>query len=209
MSTATVNGSRDMPSASTVERASGFMGVVLAGGKSTRMGRDKALLELAGRTLLDRAVDLLRQAGAAPIVVSGHRPSYDSVPDLWKGRGPLGGLASVLKARPLSPGRGLIVLPVDAPGLRVSDLGRLMDCLTEDGAAACFEGHPLPLGLRSDKGTLGRLEAILRDPIQKASVQRFAATASLTVLPAENVDLRNLNAPADLQAFSRMQKGDW
>ncbi|MHA7834991.1 MAG: molybdenum cofactor guanylyltransferase [Algiphilus sp.] len=193
-----------MPSASTVESASGFMGVVLAGGKSTRMGRDKALLELAGQTLLDRSINLLRKAGAAPIVVSGHRPSYDCVPDLWEGRGPLGGLASVLKARPLSPGRALIVLPVDAPGLRVSDIRRLMDCLTEDGAAACFEGHPLPLGFRTDKDTLWRLGAILRDTTQKASVHRFAATGSLTVLPAENVDLRNLNAPADLQAFSRM-----
>ncbi|WP_420426340.1 molybdenum cofactor guanylyltransferase [Algiphilus sp.] len=192
-----------MPSASMDEEAPGFIGVVLAGGKSTRMGRDKALLEVAGRRLLDRAVDLLRQAGAGSIVVSGHRPPYDSVPDHWVGRGPLGGLASVLRARPLAPGRALIVLPVDAPGLCASDLRRLIDSVRGQGAAACFEGHPLPLALRADDQMLGQLEAILNDPAQKASVQRFAATLTLTILPADAVDLRNLNTPSDLHPFSQ------
>ena len=37
----------------------GWTGVVLAGGKSSRMGRDKALIEIDGRSLLDRALDKL------------------------------------------------------------------------------------------------------------------------------------------------------
>ena len=41
----------------------GWIGLVLAGGASSRMGTDKALLELRGRTLLDRAIAVLEAAG--------------------------------------------------------------------------------------------------------------------------------------------------
>ena len=57
-----------------VPRGLSFTGVVLAGGRSSRMGRDKALLEIDGCTLLDRAVALLHEAGAATVIVSGDRP---------------------------------------------------------------------------------------------------------------------------------------
>src|SRR2546425_10504819 len=46
-----------------------WTGLVFAGGRSERMGRDKALVPLAGRTLLERAVATLREAGGAPLVL--------------------------------------------------------------------------------------------------------------------------------------------
>ncbi len=51
-----------------------WSGLVFAGGGSRRMGRDKALLELGGATLLQRAVSLVRRAGGEPIVIGRHRP---------------------------------------------------------------------------------------------------------------------------------------
>ena len=48
----------------------GFSGVVLAGGKSSRMGRDKATLFVAGETLLARQLRLLAEAGGAELLVS-------------------------------------------------------------------------------------------------------------------------------------------
>jgi molybdopterin-guanine dinucleotide biosynthesis protein A len=54
-----------------------FTGIVLAGGRSTRMGRDKASIDLGGRTLLARAVETIRRAGGTPIVVSPPRPDLD------------------------------------------------------------------------------------------------------------------------------------
>lgn len=46
---------------------------MLAGGRSERMGRDKAMLLIAGRTLLDRAVGTVREAGGVPLILGGRR----------------------------------------------------------------------------------------------------------------------------------------
>ncbi|HEY5345385.1 MAG TPA: NTP transferase domain-containing protein, partial [Verrucomicrobiae bacterium] len=48
-----------------------FSAVILAGGKSSRMGRDKAFLEIGGTTLLARQIGLARELGAAEIFISG------------------------------------------------------------------------------------------------------------------------------------------
>lgn len=56
-----------------------FTGLVLAGGRSTRMGRDKASLPLAGRTLLLRAVETIRRAGGTPVILGPPRPDGESL----------------------------------------------------------------------------------------------------------------------------------
>lgn len=63
--------------AAPVNRTAPFTGIVLAGGRSTRMGRDKASIDLGGRTLLARAVEIIRRAGGTPVVVSPPRPDLD------------------------------------------------------------------------------------------------------------------------------------
>jgi molybdopterin-guanine dinucleotide biosynthesis protein A len=74
---------------------------VLAGGASRRMGRDKALMTLDGRTLLDRAVAAVASLAGDTFVV-GDRASYHQfgvpvVADLFPGAGPLGGIATALR----------------------------------------------------------------------------------------------------------------
>src|SRR6516164_8647370 len=49
-----------------------FSAVILAGGKSSRMGRDKAFLETGGKTLLARQIEIARFAGATEVFISGH-----------------------------------------------------------------------------------------------------------------------------------------
>lgn len=74
-------------------------GYVLAGGKSSRMGRDKAMLELAGKPLVQRAVEKLRRV-CAEVFVVGNRPELEIyapvVQDLHKECGPLGGIEAAL-----------------------------------------------------------------------------------------------------------------
>src|SRR5882762_7478217 len=50
-----------------------WTGLVFAGGSSERMGRDKALVRLAGRTLLERAVATIHEAGGMPVVLGARR----------------------------------------------------------------------------------------------------------------------------------------
>lgn len=74
-------------------------GYVLAGGKSSRMGQDKALLELASKPLVLRAVEKLRQV-CAEVSILGNREELVAyapvIRDLHEGCGPLGGIEAAL-----------------------------------------------------------------------------------------------------------------
>lgn len=76
-------------------------GFILAGGESSRMGRDKALLELEGAPLILRVARLLETVVGAPTVV-GYREEFRAlglrtIADDAPGAGPLGGIATALR----------------------------------------------------------------------------------------------------------------
>jgi len=77
-------------------------GYVLAGGASSRFGRDKALAKLGGRTVLARMCDLVEAVtGSVRVVASVERyPDFHTniVEDRWPGEGPLGGIITALHA---------------------------------------------------------------------------------------------------------------
>jgi molybdopterin-guanine dinucleotide biosynthesis protein A len=84
------------------DRKSEFAGFVLAGGKSSRMGRDKALLEIDRMPMISRAVRLVEAVSGATASVIGAPESYREfgfqvVADDWPGAGPLGGIATALR----------------------------------------------------------------------------------------------------------------
>lgn len=135
------------------------LGVVLAGGESRRMGRDKAAILFEGETLGARAVALL--AGVADeVVVSGHGrgvdPSLPRLADDASGQGPLAGLlaASVALAErarrdPAWRDGCALLLPVDMPRMTPATLVALRDA-PGAGAAALLTptGHVAPLPMR-------------------------------------------------------------
>lgn len=78
-------------------------GVILSGGQSRRMGRDKALLEVGGQRLIDRVVERLREVTDDIIVVANEPERYIGphrrvIPDAFPNSGSLGGLYSGLVA---------------------------------------------------------------------------------------------------------------
>jgi molybdopterin-guanine dinucleotide biosynthesis protein A len=103
---------------------------VLAGGESSRMGRDKALLPFAGRTLIEHALNTLREAGLSPAIAGASAgaestlAAYASlVPDPQRGLGPLAGICAALNA---VSARHIVVLPVDLPLLPASLIAYLL-----------------------------------------------------------------------------------
>jgi molybdopterin-guanine dinucleotide biosynthesis protein A len=92
-------------------------GYVLAGGKSSRMGRDKALLVLAGRPLAWHAVKKLRRV-CADVQILSSRPELEEfaplIRDMHEGCGPMGGLETALGH---SWHEWNLILPVDMPFL--------------------------------------------------------------------------------------------
>lgn len=73
---------------------------VLAGGESSRMGRDKTLLELGGAPLVVRAARLVEAVAGAPTIVGAPERlgglGFNVIGDEWPGAGPLGGIATAL-----------------------------------------------------------------------------------------------------------------
>ncbi|MCI0658435.1 MAG: molybdenum cofactor guanylyltransferase [Acidobacteria bacterium] len=109
-----------------METAKGFSGFVLAGGRSRRMGTNKALLPLGGKRLVDRAIDLLSPlvddvfvVGPPEVFPFLHVPVY---PDEIRQAGPLGGILTGLRHARLEKS---LVLGVDLPFLTGEVLGRV------------------------------------------------------------------------------------
>ena len=102
------------------------LGIVLAGGLSSRMGQDKAMLKrntLSSNNMLSFSKQLLADSGLSDIVTSGDN---HQIPDLVPQSGPVGGIYSVLAHYPphLQP-KALLILPVDLPLMTASDLSDL------------------------------------------------------------------------------------
>src|SRR5205809_5309599 len=104
--------------------------LLMAGGESRRMGRDKATLVVGGEPLWRRQVRTLREAGFAEIMIArGEReplgagePGLLTVPDAREGCGPLGGLVAGLEKAT----EWLLVLAVDLPQLPAAYLRSIM-----------------------------------------------------------------------------------
>jgi molybdopterin-guanine dinucleotide biosynthesis protein A len=141
-------------------------GVILAGGLSTRMGREKALVALAGRPLLAHVIarfasqvsSLALNANGDPARFAGF--GLPVLADLGRDAiGPLAGIECAL-AYAGRLGAGLVaVVPADAPALPLDLVARLTRALRRDDLAAIAEGPrgPEPLFALWRTGALGPL----------------------------------------------------
>ncbi len=101
--------------------------VLLAGGESRRMGRDKATLVIDGLPLWRRQIAILRQLTPVLFVSARERPAWlpdeaRFIADAPPARGPLGGLAATLA---VMPGTHLLALAVDMPAMSAEHLATL------------------------------------------------------------------------------------
>lgn len=170
------------------------LGVVLAGGLSSRMGRDKALLPWHGRPLLEHQLDVLREAGVDEVRVSGLRPDYQGIADATPQAGPLGGLDGIARAEPGEV--DLLVIPVDMPLLQASLLRRLRSELPQ-ARSVSFATHVLPLRLRLDERSRQALFELmsLDDPHRRSlrALQAAIGHEALALDAAEAAQLADCN----------------
>lgn len=102
-----------------------MLGVILAGGRSSRMGTDKATFAVAGRPMLEWVSDALEEACGRVVVVGRQAmvAGRETIPDPGRPhRGPLAGLVAALHHFPTDR---LAVVSVDQPWLRTETLRRL------------------------------------------------------------------------------------
>jgi len=105
-----------------------LLGVVLCGGKSSRMGRDKAALPYGGTTFLQHAIARLKNL-CDEVVLSGETAAeyhVRSIPDSVAGAGPAGGVAASLEDARQRSHNACLFTPIDVPRLDESDLQRIV-----------------------------------------------------------------------------------
>jgi molybdopterin-guanine dinucleotide biosynthesis protein A len=183
-----------------------FSAAVLAGGRSTRMGVDKAFLRVGGELLLDRQLRIAREAGAAELLISGRREVdysgfnagviHDRQPDA----GPLAGIASILEvaSHPI-----VLVLAVDMPEMTASILRNLIaNCHENSGCvpfdqdgfqplAAVYPHTALLLALQELRAGNLSMQAFVQKAIDKNMVR------PLKITPSEQIHFVNWNQPED------------
>ena len=123
--------------------------IILAGGASSRMGRDKSDLTIDGKTFLEMQIEKGEKLGISDILLSGYhgenKYKYPIIPDRFPGKGPLGGLeACFCKAK--NP--YCLVLGVDVPLVPAEELTALIrQSLHSDAKAVILShsGHEEPL----------------------------------------------------------------
>jgi len=193
-----------------------FSAVVLAGGRSSRMGDDKAVIRIDGQSLAERAVRTLQEAGAHEILLawrreqsskfalgfaptSGVRVVHDD------GEGPLGGILLGMKESTLDL---LVVLAVDLPLVRSSSIVALTrECeATSAGVVAAFAATVgrQPLFSVWNRRLVGdELESAWLSG-QRSPSRWLAGRRDARWSPVDPEQLTNVNEPADLSRIGNL-----
>jgi molybdopterin-guanine dinucleotide biosynthesis protein A len=185
------------------------VGLVLAGGESRRLGRDKARLELGGATLPERGAERLGAACAEVALADGGRALVPGRPSLADGEG-RGPAAGILGGAAAYPGRPLLVLACDLPCVPAALLAELARSGDSDWTVPRWAGGIEPLCALYRPATLAALAG--RVAAGRYDLHGLAA-AGLAVRYLEGDELArfgdprevflNLNTPEDLERWLR------
>lgn len=179
---------------------------IMLGGRSTRMGRDKALVTLGGKTLLERAIETWRDYGAGLQLSVGARErarlapeGIPAVADVYADCGPIGGLHAGLLA---CPTQYLLLVAVDSPFVTCEMADHLRMGIGAGEYDACVYavgGRPEPLFGLYRKSCLPAAEKMLAAGEHKMGLLlRRVNTNYLIGAGDQTVPFRNLNTPEEL-----------
>lgn len=173
--------------------------ILLAGGQSSRMGTDKALLPVGSQTLLEHMQALLMQSGIDDVIVSRNDAQCGHVADIYPGKGPLSGIHAGLIACRY---HRVLVVPVDMPLLTPAMLQTLLE--SEPGSLRFTESE-LPCVIEKS----ARLSSYLQHQL-RASNGQLSVRAMLEFVDVCAVDcaghahqLSNTNTPDQWKRYEQ------
>lgn len=178
------------------------LGALLAGGRSRRMGTDKALLPVGDGTLLDYMAARLDTLPLDEVVICRDAPGClaDAVPGL----GPLGALSALSAA---CPGREVLVVPVDMPLLSTATLMALLG--DGDHKPRHYADHFLPLRLVLDPVAIAAIAARTATDARDRSLAGLLRALGARTLPppGDAEEFVNLNRPEDWDRVRHLLDG--
>jgi molybdenum cofactor guanylyltransferase len=180
-------------------------GVVLAGGGSTRMGVDKALLRFDDQPLVERCLDVLRRCFASNLIIASRPERFASLgvtvfPDERPGLGPIGGLHAALRH---SVTQALFLVACDMPFLDAALIRKMAAVLGDlDAVVAQIDGRFEPVHAVYQRRILPAVEK--RIAAGDYSLQRLIASLRIKGLSEGTVrryaaSFVNVNTPEELE----------
>lgn len=177
-----------------------LVGILLAGGKSLRMGQDKALLVRQGQTQLAHCYQLLQSLACDMILVS--HPQY-GLADRYSEKGPLAGIESCVNHflnQAYSQAQA-IVIPIDMPLLIAKDIELLITTSRITHQACCFSSTVLPFSFFINASTALQLKAQMKT--SDLAIGRFLKQINtVQVSPFCESRLLNTNTPESWQPLT-------
>ena len=183
-----------------------FKAILLAGGLSTRMGKDKAMLSLHGVTLLQSAYDKIAEVfkqSKDQILVSGNYSDFDSITDIRPGNGPIEGIWSC--TRTIEYDSAVLVFPVDMPLLTTSQFKVLFRQIMQEHNTGSsielvqFENYEMPFVFIYNAKTEKILSAV-RDKKSNSerSIRHFKSELHKTTIAESDFSyFINVNTPTE------------
>ena len=185
-------------------------GVVLCGGRSSRMGRPKAWLPVGDELMLQRVVRVLRTVLSPVVVVAAPGQDVPELPadvtvtrDEIEGKGPLGGLSAGLAAM-ADRADAVYLSACDVPFLKAEFVARMATFLTDDVDIVVPDvgGYQHPLAAVYRTSVAGEVAKLLAaDRLRPVFLFDAVRTRVVTAAELTEVDsLRNLNTPEEYAA---------
>ncbi|NNK69463.1 MAG: molybdenum cofactor guanylyltransferase [Flavobacteriaceae bacterium] len=185
-------------------------GIILAGGRSSRMGSDKGLLLHNGKSFIEKIIQAVEPL-VSHLIIVGDNPDYDRfgykrIGDEFKETGPLAGLYSGLKH---SDSQWNLVLSCDVPLISTELLSKLLQADARDSDIIQFtnKGDRLPLVALYHKRCLPVcLELIRSGEKRLLELQEHVKTRSTEVPDQFRSQIRNINTVNDLKSIQHAGK---
>jgi molybdopterin-guanine dinucleotide biosynthesis protein A len=179
---------------------------VLAGGRSSRMGSDKALLPFHGRTLVEHVITQAHSVTSNIILVGDRRRyinfGYPVIEDFFAGCGPLAGIHAALES---STCEWNLILACDMPEVTAEFLGQLMEHAESGSADAVIpvppQGVSEPLCAAYQRRCAGVIANALRNGVRKVTDGLAGLAINYWPVPHSHF-FRNLNTPLDWAPYS-------
>jgi molybdopterin-guanine dinucleotide biosynthesis protein A len=182
------------------EQPMSITGVIMAGGKSSRMGTDKGLVVFNRKPFVQYAIDLLKPL-FPELIISTQNPEYgqfglpllkDEIPDC----GPLGGIYSALKA---SKTKYIFVLACDMPFVTTENIEKLLVCKDDFECVIPKVGEKLePLCAIYSKSLIKTIEESLKSGNLAMHHLVSVSNCRLVDFDAQVPDFQNINSPDEL-----------
>ncbi len=183
-------------------------GVILAGGRSRRLGQDKAFVRVGGQPLIERVLDVVRALSDDIIIVTNDPASYKHldarlVGDIYPGKASLGGIYTGLATARHDQA---LVVGCDMPFLNLGLLRHMLRLAQDhDVVIPSYDGYLEPLHAIFHKRSLPRMRALIEaDQLRisealRGAPARYVGAAEIDLYDPERLCFLNINTPEDLE----------